>query len=218
MSTILRREIEMLKRLVLSVGAMVEDACAKAIHALNEKDEPLARSVIEADREIDKMEVRVEEECMKILALHQPVAQDLRFVISVMKMNNDLERMGDLAANIAKRAVYISTHQSINLELDFPGMAKKSQSMVKRSLDSLVNADSKAAQQVIKDDDEVDRMRKNMEEIVMNELKHQPEHAEHLLKFASVARHLERLADMATNIAEDVIYMVEGDIIRHQGS
>ena len=152
---ILQREIEILKRLLLSHGAMVEDAIAKAIHALKEKDEELARSVIQSDKEIDMMEVRIEEECLKILALHQPVAHDLRFVISVMKINHDLERMGDQASSIAKRAIYISTHQMLDLPLDFPKMAEKSQSMVKRALDSLVNEDPQLAREIIKDDDEI---------------------------------------------------------------
>ena len=213
---ILRREIETLKRLLLSQGAMVEDAVAKAIHALKERDGELARSVIQSDKEIDMMEVRIEEECLKILALHQPVAQDLRFVIAVMKINNDLERMGDQASNIAKRAVYISTHQTLDLPLDFPGMAEKSQSMVKRALDSLVNEDPKLARQIIKDDDEIDAMRKKIEDIVMNEIQLQPGYVEYLLKLSAIARHLERLGDMATNVAEDVVYLVEGEIIRHQ--
>lgn len=216
MSSVLRREIEQLKKMLLSVGAMVEDAIAKAIYALKQRDVVLAEAIIKADREIDAMEVRVEEECLKILALHQPVAQDLRFVVAVMKINNDLERMGDLAANIAKRTRYLAAQPSLGLPLDFAGMAAKSQAMVKRSLDALVNGDPVLARQILKDDDAVDRMRKDMEDLVLTEIQLRPQFTTHLLKLASVARHLERLADMATNIAEDVIYMVEGEIIRHK--
>jgi phosphate transport system protein len=207
--------MDMLKRLVLSEGALVEDAIARAIHALKERDADMARTVIAADTEIDAMEVRVEEECLKILALHQPVAHDLRFVISVMKINNDLERMGDLAVNIAKKAD-LSKTQMIHLPLDFPGMAGKSQTMVKRALDALVTSDVELARKVIADDDEVDDMRKSIRDLVVEEIQLTPEKARHLLKLSSIARHLERLADMATNIAEDVIYMVNGEIIRHQ--
>jgi phosphate transport system protein len=216
MSMIMQREMDMLKRLVLSEGALVEDAIARAIHALKERDEDMAQAVIAADTEIDAMEVRVEEECLKILALHQPVALDLRFVISVMKINNDLERMGDLAVNIAKKAEYLSKTQAILLPLDFPGMAAKSQTMVKRALDALVNSDEELARKVIADDDEVDDMRKAIRDLVIEEIQLSPEKAKHLLKLSSIARHLERLADMATNIAEDVVYMVNGEIIRHQ--
>jgi len=217
MSMILHREIEKLKKQLLSVGAVVEEALSQVVQSLNLRNEILARQIAASDSEIDRMEVEVEEECLKILALHQPVAADLRFVVAVLKMNNDLERMGDLAANIAKRVVYLATHPPVDLTLDFAGMGAKVQSMVKRSLDALVNYDAALARQVCADDDEVDQMRRDFEEKIKEAIQKNPSQSESLMTLSSVTRHLERLADMATNVAEDVIYMVEGAIIRHRG-
>lgn len=217
MSMILRRELDRLRKMILSEGALVEDAIAKSISALTRRDFDLAQEVIKADEEIDRMEVEVEEECLKILALHHPVANDLRFVVAVLKMNNDLERMGDLATNIAKRAEFLATHDKIDLPTDFSKMAEKAKSMVKHCLDALVNADSKLARQVCLDDDELDEMRSQSQKKIQEAIKQLPQQAESLMKLLSVSRHLERLGDMATNISEDVIYMVEGEIIRHRG-
>jgi phosphate transport system protein len=212
----LQRQIEQLKERVLYEGAMVEGAIAKAVTALVNRDDALARRVFAEDLEIDRMEVEIEEECLKLLALYQPVAGDLRFVVAVLKMNNDLERMGDLAKNIAKRVVYLSRAEPIDLEIDFRPMAAKAQDMVKRSLDALVNADVTLANQVRQDDDALDEMRREIHERLRAAIRANPQQVDTLLKLYSVAKHLERLGDMATNIAEDVIYMVEGEIVRHQ--
>ncbi len=194
----------------------MEEAIAKAIAALINRDAVLAKKVMDADNDIDRMEVDVEEECLKILALYQPVATDLRFVVAVLKINNDLERMGDLAQNIAKRVVYLSKADPMDLPIDFRSMAAKSQTMVKQSLDALVNADTMLARQVRGEDDEVDRARQHIRDQIMEAIRKHPGRVEYLLKLNSVSKHLERLADMATNVAEDVIYMVEGEIVRHQ--
>jgi len=215
MSFIMHREIEHLKKKLLSMGAIIEDAIAKAIKALVERDEQLAATVIESDCIVDNLEVEVEEDCLKILALHQPVATDLRFVIAVMKMNNDLERMGDLAAHIAKRSIYLATHEPIDLPINFPVMAQKAQSMVKRSLDSLVNADPDEARAVCAKDDELDALREEYDKVIHEALANMPGQSKTLMNYGSIVRHLERLGDMATNVSEDVIYMVEGHIIRH---
>src|SRR5215467_14515040 len=137
----IQRQIEILKQKILYVGTLVEEAIAKAITALINRDAVLARKVMEADNIIDRMEVDVEEECLKIFALYQPVAADLRFVVAVLKINNDLERMGDLAQNIAKRVVFLTSCERFDLPGDFRSMAWKAQSMVKQSLDALVNSD-----------------------------------------------------------------------------
>src|SRR4029079_13697281 len=159
----LQRQIEALKQKILFVGTLVEEAIAKAISALVYRDRNLAQTVIEEDAEIDRMEVDVEEEVLKILALYQPVATDLRFVIAVLKINNDLERMGDLARNIAKRVVFLANCDRFDLPVDFRGMAARAQSMVKESLDALVNSDSLLARKVRVSDDEVDAMRRTIE-------------------------------------------------------
>jgi phosphate transport system protein len=212
----LPRQIEALKQKILFVGTLVEEAIAKAILALNSRDRNMAKTVIDSDSEIDRMEVDVEEECLKVLALYQPVAADLRFVVAVLKINNDLERMGDLARNIAKRVVFLADYNELQeLPVDYRPMAAQVKSMVKNSLDSLVNADTALAQKIRTDDDEVDAQRRIIERQIEAQIALNPGQAEGLLRLASVARHLERIADMATNIAEDVIYMVEGEIVRH---
>lgn len=212
----LNRRLEQLKDEVVYVGALVEAALAKAIAALRTRDEQLAREVIQADCEIDGMEVTVEKDCLTILALLQPVALDLRFVVAVLKINNDLERIGDLAKNIAKRVLVISRVPTIEIPVEFAEMARLAQAMVKQSLDALVTGNVALARQVRSDDDAVDELRDLIEAQLLDKIAEQPEQTETLLKVASVARHLERLADMATHIAEEVIYMVEGAIVRHR--
>ncbi|HET6882667.1 MAG TPA: phosphate signaling complex protein PhoU [Pirellulales bacterium] len=213
----LHRQIEHLKQKILFVGSMVEAAIANAVTALVEHDESLAFKVLEEDSEIDRMEVDVEEDCLKVLALYQPVAVDLRFVVAVLKINNDLERMGDLAKNIAKRVLYLSRVDRVDVPVDFRAMAVRAQEMVKNSLDALVRGDSALAHQVRQSDDELDGMRRTIHEKIRAAIKEHPDQTETLMKLYSIAKHLERLGDMATNVAEDIIYMVEGDIVRHQG-
>ena len=212
----IHRQIDALKQKILYVGTLVEEAIAKAISALINRDAVMAQKVIANDAVIDRMEVEVEEECLKILALYQPVANDLRFVVATLKINNDLERMGDLAKNIAKRTSYLAGAEPMEVPVDFRGMAMQAQHMVKQSLDALVNADAALARQVRDEDDEVDESRQRIRQQVLAAIRRNPERTEYLLKFNSVSKHLERLADMATNVAEDVIYMVEGEIVRHQ--
>jgi phosphate transport system protein len=214
----IHRQIDGLKQKILYVGTLVEEAIAKAISALINRDGVLAEKIIANDSVIDRMEVEVEEECLKILALYQPVAADLRFVVATLKINNDLERMGDLAKNIAKRAAFIAKADPIDVPIDFRTMAMQAQHMVKQSLDALVNADANLARQVRIEDDVVDDSRQRIRQQVLQGIRRSPEKTEYLLKFNSVSKHLERLADMATNVAEDVIYMVEGEIVRHRAS
>ena len=212
----LHREIERLKSHILNLSAIVEERTRKAVRSLEERQSKLAREVIENDFEIDKMEVEIEEECLKILALHQPVAVDLRFIVAVMKMNNDLERIGDIAVNIAERALFLSTQEKLDIPFDFSGMAAKAQSMLKRSLDALMNMDADLARQVCASDDEVDAMNRDMYIQVQNGIRKRPEQLESLIHFLSASRHLERMADHATTIAEDVIYLTKGEIARHR--
>ena len=216
MTTHLQREIDKLKKKILFMGAEVEESVRKAVDALESRNLTLAQNVINYDVEMDHLEVEIEEDCLKILALYQPVAIDLRYVIAVLKINNDLERIGDLSVNIAERAAYISTHEPISLKLDFAGMAELTQSMLKRSLDALVNMDAQLARQVRASDDKVDAINRQMHKIIHDNIKTNPEHVEETLHLLSSARHLERIADQASNISEDVIYMVEGEIVRHQ--
>src|SRR4051794_13438529 len=181
----LPRQIDALKQQILLVGALVEEAIAKAVSALIHRDRNMANSVIQADDEIDHMEVDIEEDCLKILALYQPVASDLRFVVAVLKINNDLERMGDLATNIAKRVVFLAKADPVEVPVDFRGMAIKAQDMVKRSLDALVNSDTSLANQVRHDDDQLDDMRRTIHERIRAEIKRRPELTETLMKLYS---------------------------------
>jgi phosphate transport system protein len=214
----LERQIEILKQKILFVGTLVEEAIAKAISALVNRDRNLAKQVIDEDAEIDRMEVDVEEEVLKILALYQPVAADLRFVVATLKINNDLERMGDLAKNIAKRVVFLTSGERVDLPDTLRPMAGKAQQMVKESLDALVNSDSLLARRVRDADDEVDEMRRKVQQFCELQIAAHPEQTDLIMRLLSVSRHLERLADLATNVAEDVIYMVEGEIVRHRST
>ena len=212
----LHRQLHDLKQQVVYVGSLVEAALAKAIRALTTRDDRIAREVIQSDDEIDRMEVTVEENCLEILALYQPVALDLRFVVAVLKINNDLERIGDLAKNIAKRVVTLAPLRTIDVPDDFEPMARVAQRMVKGSLDALVNSNTLLARQVRAMDQEVDDHRDQIESYVKGCITERPDQAQALLQLSSIARHIERLADMATHVAEEVIYMVEGDIVRHR--
>ncbi|MFM8377967.1 MAG: phosphate signaling complex protein PhoU [Planctomycetia bacterium] len=214
----IERQIDHLKEKILRVGTLVEEAFSKSITSLINRDIALAQRVMANDEEIDRMEVEVEEECLKILALYQPVAADLRFVVAVLKINNDLERMGDLARNIAKRVAQLATGPAVELPPEIRTMAMLAQDMVKQSLDAVVNADPTLARQVREEDDAVDEARQQIRRQILQGIKAHPEQLENLLRINSVSKHIERIADMATNVAEDVIYMVEGDIVRHRAT
>jgi phosphate transport system protein len=214
----IERQIDQLKERILRVGTLVEEAISKSITALINRDVQLAQRVAANDEQIDRMEVEVEEECLKILALYQPVAADLRFVVAVLKINNDLERMGDLAKNIAKRVAQLANGEPCELPPEIRAMAMQAQEMVKQSLDAVVQADPALARQVREEDDAVDEYRQQIRRKVLKGIVEHPENVENLLRVNSVSKHIERIADMATNIAEDVIYMVEGDIVRHRST
>lgn len=212
----LQREIESLKKRILSLSAKVEAIVHDATVAVETRDGKLAQKIIDSDIIIDQQEVEIEEECLKMLALHQPVAIDLRFIIAVLKINSDLERIGDLAVNVAERAVFLATQPKPDISFDFFGMASAAQSMLKKSLDALVNLSTELATEVCASDDGVDAMNREMYVKVRQAIHAHPEQVESLINMLSAARHLERIADHATNIAEDVIYMIEGQIVRHR--
>ena len=211
----MQKEIGKLKKYLLGVCALVEETLWKAVKSISERDENLAQEIIESDVRIDHKEVEVEEECLKLLALYQPVAADLRFIITAMKINNDLERIADLAVNIAERSAFLAKHPPVNAPFDFETMAEKTQKMLRNSLDALVNLDCRLAYQVCAADDEVDEINRQMYETTKQAIREHPEQVDVLIHLLSVSRHLERIADHTTNIAEDVIYMVEGKIVRH---
>jgi phosphate transport system protein len=211
----LQKELEKIKKRILSLGGMVEERVRMANRAIESRDRALANQIIKTDYEIDELEVEVEEECLKILALHQPVAVDLRFLVAVIKINNDLERIGDQAVNIAQRVENISRRPSVELALDYEHMAEKAASMLRMSLDSLVNLDLELAFEVLTLDDDVDQMAREVYDYIKEEIRKKPDAAGYLINFLFISRHLERIGDHSTNIAEEVIYLIEGEIVRH---
>jgi|TARA_B110000914_G_scaffold220656_1_gene231093 phosphate transport system protein len=212
----LQRDLELLKKEILAIGSIVEKALRDSIHALVNRHSKLAEMVIEGDGAIDQKENQIEEECLKLLALHQPVAIDLRFIVSVLKVNNDLERIGDLAVNIAERAIYLSDHEPLAIALQFNRMVDGVQAMVRKSLDALVKADVNLAKSVLTMDDEIDSLNREMYVVLQDEMRRTPGSIERAVQTLSVSRYLERIADLSTNIAEDVVFMVEGELIRHK--
>jgi phosphate transport system protein len=212
----LQREIENLKKKILYLSTIVEERVLLAVRSVEKKDASMARRVVDEDELIDKMEIEVEEECLKVLALHQPVAVDLRFIIAVLKINNDLERIGDLAVNIAERSVVLAERHDFEFASNFLFMCEKAILMLKKCLDSLINMDAKQAFEVCAADDEVDEQYREMFNKIKMGICQDQEKVDEYLQVLSISRHLERIADHATNIAEDVIYMIEGDIVRHR--
>ncbi len=216
MSKHLERDLDDLQKDLLALAASVEEAIHKAIRALQERDVPLAEEVIDGDNDIDEEENHIEEECLKVLALHQPVAVDLRRVTAVILINTDLERMADLAEDIAERAIALARFPVIPIPADLQRMTDLTSSMVRQALDAFVNLDAKLARLVCRLDDEVDRCNKSIIDELIRLMQRSPDMVEPGLSFFSATRHLERIADHATNIAEDVIYLVEGAIVRHR--
>jgi len=215
MTVHLQREIETLKKQVFSLCAVVEDQVQMAVRAVIERDKAVAEAVCNRDSDIDDQEVVIEEECLKILALHQPVAIDLRLIIASLKMNNDLERIGDEAVTIAKQATALTTQAPTKIPFDLDGMWWKVQAMLRDSLDALVNMDTRLAADVCRRDDEVDQIKREFRLQAEQMIRVNPQCVTPMLKLLAVSRSLERIADLATNIAEDVIYMIHGKIVRH---
>jgi phosphate transport system protein len=212
------KEIETLKKKLLSLTALVEEAVSRSVQSTIERDPIKAQKVIDMDDQIDQMELAIEEEGLKILALHQPVASDLRFIVSVMKINNDLERVGDLAVTISKNAIYLSQTPSTVIPFDLSGMATKVRAMLKASLDAMINQDMDVAQQVLAMDDDVDAINRSMYDAVKNFITQHPDEIHAMIDLMNISRSLERIADLTTNIAEDTIYMICGKIVRHRKS
>ncbi|OGQ99405.1 MAG: phosphate transport system regulatory protein PhoU [Deltaproteobacteria bacterium RIFOXYD12_FULL_57_12] len=216
MSKHLQRDIEKLKAKLIHMGEVIEDRVYQATMSVIKHEPAMAQAVIRGDAEIDAMEVEIEEDCLKILALYQPVAIDLRFIIAVLKINNDLERVGDLAVNVAERGAFLATQEGFKMVFDVYKMAVKAEGMLTRSIDSLVNMDVRQARQVRAEDDEMDTLNREMYALVKEVLPQNSDQMNCLFHAVSIGRHLERIADHATNIAEDVVYMVEAEIIRHR--
>jgi len=215
MSIHLSRDLENVQRRVLALAAAVEQIVERSVRALFEGDAQLARTLMESDTPIDMEENVIEEECLKILALHQPVAVDLRRVAAIVKINSDLERMADLAVNMAERALALAQGPEVPVPATFRQMTDLTNTMVRDSLDAFVKLDVALAKRVCRLDDEVDRYNREIIEHISDFMKQSRGNVDPGLHLFSAARQLERIADHATNIAEDVVYLVEGQIIRH---
>ena len=216
MSRHLQTDVDHIHRRLLSLFGVVEQMIDKAVRALCEQKVELAEEVIATDHEVNQSEVEIEEDCLKVLALHQPVALDLRRVASVFKINSDLERIADLACNIAERARCMHQHPYFPIPDELPGMAKQASKMVRMALESFVEGDVDLAKQVIQMDATVDDANLSVIEELQELMKQDRGLVEAALHCFSASRHLERIADHAENIAEDVIYFVDGEIIRHR--
>lgn len=215
MSRHLHTAIENLKTRIINMAGIIEERVFLATLSVIGRDDFKAQAVINGDRDIDQMEVDFEEECLKLLALHQPVSIDLRFIIAALKINNDLERIGDLAVNIAERGAFLATQEKIDIPFELENMVNLAEEMLTGAIDSLVSMNVTHARQIRAMDDKMDAMNREMYGKVKEMILAQPRHINSLLHAMSVGRHLERIADLATNIAEDVIYLVNAEIVRH---
>jgi phosphate transport system protein len=209
------QELEEVNQSLLQMGGMVESSIHCAIQALEERDERLARRIIEDEPRINRMEMEIDSQVTRLLALNQPVAKDLRFLTSVLKINGDLERMGDLAVHIARRTLSLMRQPEIKPLVDIPRMATLAEEMLRKSLDAFVKQDAELAESVLPADEEVDGLRDKVFAELIEVMQSDPAKIPAALDLLFVARHLERTADHSTNIAEDVIFLVRGEDVRH---
>ncbi len=208
-------ELRELKEKLLRLGALVEEQIKRSIRSLVERDSELAREVIERDHQVNGLEVQIDEECIRLLALRQPTARDLRFITTGMKIITDLERMGDLAVDICERAIELNEEPQLKPYIDIPRMADWAQKMLKESLEAFVNQDTKLARKVCKDDDFIDNLNEQIFRELLSYMLEDPHNITRAIRLSFISKYLERIADHATNVAEMVVYMVEGKVIRH---
>lgn len=211
-------ELKDLKARLLRMGGLAEDQIQKALTALVERDPDLARQVITRDHQVNALDVEIDEECLRLLALHQPAARDLRFITTAMKISTELERISDLAENISERAIELNEEPQLKPYIDIPRMARQAITMVRESLDAFVKGDSVLARKVLKDDDVIDDLIEQLFRELLSFMLEDTRTISRAIRLMFVAKYLERIADHATNIAELVVYLVEGKIIRHTGS
>jgi len=210
-------ELKGLKEKILKMGAMVEEQIAHSIKSLVDRDSDLARRVIESDHRVNAMDVEIDEDCLRLIALHQPMARDLRFLTTAMKISTELERMSDLAENISERAIELNEESQLKPYIDIPRMAEHAQRMVKEALDAFVNQDSALARKVCGDDDFMDDLNHQIFRELLAFMIEDPKTTTRAIRISFISKYLERMADHATNVAELVVYLVEGKIIRHTG-
>ncbi len=208
-------ELKKLRAELLYMGGLVEDQIHKAVKSLVDRDSGLAQVIIERDHEVNRLDVEIDEICIRLLALHQPAGRDLRFITTGLKITTDLERIGDMAVNICERALELNQEPQLKPYIDVPRMASIAQRMIRESLDAFVREDTELALKVCKDDDEVDQLNAQIFHETLTFMIEDPQTISRATKISSVSKYLERIADHATNIAEIVIFMVKGKSIRH---
>lgn len=208
-------ELTRLKEKILKMGALVEAQIAASIKALVERDIQLARQTIQNDHQVNAMDVEIDEECIRLLALYQPAARDLRFITTAMKITTDLERMSDLSEDICERAIELSEEPLLKPYIDIPRMADAAKKMVRETLDAFVNKDAQLARKVCSEDAFIDNLTHQIFRELLSYMVEDPGTITRAIRISFVAKYIERIGDHATNIAEMVVYLVEGKIIRH---
>lgn len=208
-------ELELVKEKTLKQGSLVETMVEQAVSSLVDRDSRLAEEVIASDQKVDALDVEIEEDCLRLLALHQPAAKDLRFITTAMKITTDLERMADQAVNICQRAIELNDEPQLKPYIDIPIMSQLSQKMMREALDAFVRRDADLARQVIPEDNKVDGLKNQIFRELLTFMMEDPRTIPRAIRLILVSRHLERIADHATNIAEMVVFLVEGKNIRH---
>jgi phosphate transport system protein len=208
-------ELELVKEKTLKLGSLVETMVERAVASLVDRDSRLADEVIASDQKVDVLDVEIDEDCLRLLALHQPAAKDLRFITTAMKITTDLERMADQAVNICERAIELNEEPQLKPYIDIPIMSQLSQKMMREALDAFVRRDADLARQVIPEDNKVDALKDQIFRELLTFMMEDPRTIPRAIRLILVSRHLERVADHATNIAEMVVFLVEGKNIRH---
>ena len=208
-------ELAKLKDQILRMGSLVEGQIRQALNALIDRDDALAREVIDNDRQVNTMDVAVDEACLELLALQQPAARDLRFITTAMKISTELERMSDLAENICERAIELHEEPQLKPYIDIPLMAERAIKMVGEALDAFVRGDSVLARKVLEEDDYIDELNEQIFRELLSFMMENPQTISRAIRLSFISKYIERIADHATNVAELVVYMVEGKIIRH---
>jgi phosphate transport system protein len=209
------REMLKLNELILKMGGMIEQGIFKSVNALEKMDVGMAEEIVHTDDAVDKLELEIDDLCLELLATQQPMAVDLRFITTGMRIATDLERVGDLAVDIAERSIELSNKPMLKPLIDIPKMAKLSQGMVHKALDAFVKRDANLARSLWDDEEQADEYRDLIHEELLGTMNKDPQSASRAIPLILIARHLERIADHATNIAEDVIYMAEGKVVKH---
>jgi len=213
-----QEQLDLLSEKILRLGGLVEQAIGRSVRALVERNSELAREVVHEDREVDRLELEIDELCMELLALQQPMARDLRFIATAMKITPDLERIGDHAANISERAIEINKEPPLAPLIDISAMARQAQEMVRGALDALVRRDADAARAVIAMDDELDIRMEQVFRALLSYMIEDPGTISRALRLTFVAKCFERIGDQATNVSEQIVYMIEAQVVKHSGA